>query len=130
MAAACARSAPGRPKAAPSVAAPDSARYRRRVMLWRMVMGFPPPLYRRLGRAKRRPNARLPSTRVGSALRLTQPTVLQFTTLRSQMVQQLLLAVEELNVQCVARARQADGHLDLDGAGVRGHDHHAVGEVH
>ena len=46
------------------------------------------------------------------------------------MAQQLLLAVEELDAQRVARARQAYGDLGLDRAGVRGHDHHAVGEIH
>ena len=48
----------------------------------------------------------------------------------SKVAQQLLLIVEEFDAERVARARQAMGTSHLHRARVRGHDHHAVGEIH
>src|SRR5262249_60142535 len=87
----------GRTSPAVSAAAPVAARYCRRVIPWRGVIG----------------------------------TSLQFvsTGAFTELAEQALLVVEKLDAQRVARTRQRNAYLRFEPAGMRRHDHHAVGEI-
>ena len=54
---------------------------------------------------------------------------LSVTASRPKLAQQLLLIVEEFDAERVARAGKADRHFAFHGAGMRGHDHHTIGEI-